>query len=193
MKKFKLLFPLLFISALSAEQRIYEGKETSKLSTKREKLLSNGGYSSQESFENLTSSGVLKLKGTTVSNKLIIQGCLIAQSAHLGSIEGSGDINLTDTTVKLESSIMGYLRAQHTTFNSPLTISSNKAVFTASKLNAITVKKLDSFKCKQVIELKQKTMVEGPIIFESGKGEVHLYSGSKVFTPVTGGKIIHKN
>jgi len=40
--------------------------------------------------------------------------------------------------------------------------------------------------------LKQRTVVDGPIVFESGKGEVHVYAGSQVLGTVTGGKVVKK-
>lgn len=186
MKKYKaiLLFSL-FTSLFSTENTLLPSRET---------VLSVGGASSQETFENLKSSGVLKLNGSTVKNLLEVQGCLIAQAAKLGSLEAMGEVNLTDSVISQASTVTGYLRAQGTTFRGPLTLSLYKAVFTASKVQgAITIQKQEAFKGKQVIELKQGTIVEGPITFESGKGEVHLYSNSKLYSPLKGGKLIRKN
>jgi len=160
----------------------------------RESILSVGGAAGNETFENLKSSGVLKLNGTTVKQLLEIQGCLIAQAVKLGSLEATGEVNLTNSQIMHPSTINGYLRAQGTTFKSPLTLGLYKAVFTASKiLGGMTIQRQEAFKGKQVIELKQGTVVEGPIVFESGKGEVHLYPGSKVYSSVEGGKLIRKN
>ena len=160
----------------------------------RESALSAGGSAGYEVFENLRSSGVLKLNGTTVKNLLVVQGCLIAQEGKFGAIEAMGEVNLTNSLVSSASTIGGYLRAQGTTFKSPLTLSVYKAVFTSSKiLGNITVQRQEAFKGKQVIELKQGSVVEGPIVFESGKGEVHLYPGAKVYSSIEGGKLIRKN
>lgn len=188
MKKCKTVFVLFGLCAsLFASEPLLEPSS-------RESILSVGGAAGQETFENLKSSGVLKLNGTTVKHLLEIQGCLIAQAAKLGSIEATGEVNLTNSLVFQASTINGYLRAQGTTFKSPLTLSLYKAVFTSSKiLGGITVQRQEAFKGKQVIELKQGTVVEGPIVFESGKGEVHLYPGAKVYSSIEGGKLIRKN
>jgi len=160
----------------------------------RENVLSTGGSAGQEVFENLTSSGVLKLNGTTIKNLLEVQGCLIAQGAKIGAINAMGEVNLTGSSISQPSSISGYLRAQGTTFKGPLTLSLYKAVFTSSKiLGNIVVQRQEAFKGKQVIELKQGSVVEGTIVFESGKGEVHLYPGCKVYSSIEGGKLIRKN
>jgi hypothetical protein len=111
----------------------------------------------------------------------------------LGSIDVLGEVNLTDTVVSQPSTISGYLRTQRSTFQAPLTLRAYKAVLTASKFTSIKVLKQEAFKGKQIVELKQKTVVEGSISFESGKGEVHLYPGCKVYGPIEGGKLVRKN
>jgi hypothetical protein len=185
MKRYSGILFVLCTSLFATENALVPSRET---------VLSIGGASNQETFENLKSAGVLKLNGSTIKNLLEVQGCLIAQAAKLGSLEAMGEVNLTDSVVSQASTITGYLRAQGTTFKGPLTLSLYKAVFTASKIQgAITIQKQEAFKGRQVIELKQGTIVEGPIVFESGKGEVHLYSNSKLYSSIEGGKLIRKN
>jgi len=87
---------------------------------------------------------------------------------------------------------MGQIQAVRSTFEKPITILSQKAVFTESKLKEITVKQDSAFKGKQIIELRQRTIVDGPIHFESGRGEVQIFPGSQVLGIVSGGKIIKK-
>jgi len=146
-----------------------------------------------ETLQQLTSEGILKLHGTKVIQKLRLDGTLLAESAHIGYLEVFGEANLTNSTVDQGSTIIGYLRAQGSLFLAPLILGAQKAVFTSSRLVNITVRKEEAFKGKQIIELKQHTIVDGNIVFESGKGEVHLYGGSQIFGSVTGGKIIKKN
>ncbi len=190
MKKFRVVIFLLLLFSFCASLFADEISPP----PSREQVLSVGGSAGQETFENLKSSGVLKLNGSTIKNLLEVQGCLIAQAAKLGSIEALGEVNLTNSVISQASTITGYLRAQKTTFKGPLTLSLYKAVFTASKvLGNITIQRQEAFKGKQVIELKQGTIVEGSILFESGKGEVHLYPGSKVYSSIEGGKLIRKN
>ena len=151
---------------------------------------SNGGAIGKETIPELSSTGVLKLNGTTI-NALNISGSLIATSAILGSLAVHGEANLRDTKISSSCTIYGYLRAQDTTFEGPLTLGAHKAVFTSSHLTSITIQIEEGFKAKQIIELKQGSTVSGPIHFDSGKGEVHLYN-SKVTGPITGGKLIKK-
>jgi len=143
-------------------------------------------------FEKIVSQGLLKLHNTTVTQSIRVNGTLIAQAARLSSLDLMGEASLFDSIVSQPCSIVGTLRSQNTTFLGPLTLGAQKAFFSGSRVGAITVRKDLSYKGKQLIELKQRTVVDGPIVFESGKGEVHVYPGSQVLGTVTGGKVVKK-
>ena len=144
-------------------------------------------------LEAIEGNGLVKLNGTSVIDNLHLVGSLISQNATIGSLEIIGEANLTETTVKKGGSILGSLQAVRSIFLEEITILSQKSVFTGCKLAKITVQQDRSFKGKQIIELKQGTIVNGPIHFESGKGEVMIFSGSQVLGSVTGGKIVKKS
>ena len=152
-----------------------------------------GGSLGEKTYETVDCEGILKLNGSTIKKNLQVNGSLIATFANIQALDASGEVNLRSSIVSEESSIHGYLRAQSTSFKAPLTLNGRKAVFTNSKLSSITVKEEHGFKAKQVIELKQNSIVDGSIKFNSGKGEVHIYPGCKITGTVTGGKIIKKN
>lgn len=154
------------------------------------KRLAGGGLIGKETIGQFNCAGVLKLNGTTINN-LQVNGSLLATDAELGALSVHGEANLRGTRVNQPCHIFGYLRAQDTTFNSPLTLGAHKAVFTACKINSITIQEEMGFKAKQIIELKQGTVVDGTIHFESGKGEIHSY-GAKITGAITGGKLIKK-
>ncbi|HEY4254776.1 MAG TPA: hypothetical protein VGM34_00330 [Chlamydiales bacterium] len=143
-------------------------------------------------FEKVVSTGLLKLRSTTITQSLRVEGSLIAQSARLGTLDVTGEASLSDSIIASPCTITGTIRTQNTTFQSLLTLGAQKAFFASSHLHSITIRKDLSYKGKQLIELKQKTIVDGPITFESGRGEVHLYPGSQVLGPVTGGKVVRK-
>lgn len=144
-------------------------------------------------LEDLDAIGLIKLNGTSVANKLRLTGSLISQNAKIGSLDIIGEANLTGTTVKGGGHIMGSIQAVRSTFEKSITILCPKALFTGSHLQGITVQQDTSFKGKQVIELKQGTIINGPIHFESGKGEVIVFPGCQVLGGVTGGKIVRKS
>ncbi|HSX27110.1 MAG TPA: hypothetical protein VLE89_08925 [Chlamydiales bacterium] len=144
-------------------------------------------------LDSIQGNGLLKLNGTSVTHTLHMEGSLLSQGAHIGTLEVLGEANLTNTTIQNASFIFGSLQAVHSTFLQPITLLTQKATFTHTKLQGITVQKDQGYKGKQVLELRQNTLVDGPIHFESGKGEVLLYPGSHVIGKVTGGKVIKKN
>lgn len=171
------LIALSFISTLLAEPTKVEG----------------GGQFGKVELESINGTGLIRLNGTTIANDIHLMGSLIAQNGEIGSLDVMGEVNLTGTKVKRGGFIMGSFQASRSTIEEPITILSQKAVFTASKFAGIKVKQDSAYKGKQVIELRQGTLVDGPIHFESGKGEVLVYPGSQVLGPVTGGRIIKKN
>lgn len=143
-------------------------------------------------LEALQSAGLIKLNGTSILDSLHVTGSLIANSAEIGSIEVSGEANLTDTTIRKGGSITGSLQAVRSTCEQPLFLLTQKAVFTNSRFGAVTVRKDMAFKGKQILELRQGTLINGPVHFEGGKGEILLFPGSQVLGPVTGGKVVKK-
>jgi len=152
-----------------------------------------GGAFGAVVFEQLTSSGQLKLNGTTVNQKLRVDGSLLTQGAHLNAVEVRGEANFKNTIFAQAVQIIGSLRAEKSTFQDKLTVSGIKALLIGSKLNAVHVVKDPSFRGHQVLELRQRTTIDGPIVFESGKGEVHCHPGCYVLGSITGGKLIKKN
>ncbi len=151
-----------------------------------------GGQYGKITLESLEANGLVKLNGTSITNEVHLIGSLISQNGEIGSLDVIGEVNFTETTIRHGGSIMGSIQAVRSNIKQPITILSQKAVFTSTKLAGITVKQDSAFKGKQIIELRQGTIVDGPIHFESGKGEVLVYTGSQVLGAVTGGKIIKK-
>lgn len=147
----------------------------------------------KETIETVNGIGQIQLNGTKVTEHLSIQGSLISNNAEIHHLTVMGEANLRDTTVHEIGEFMGYLQAHKTTFTHNIQLTSQKAIFTASKIKGITFKGDGSYKGKQFLELKQGTIVDGPVTFEGGKGEIYLYSGSKILGPITGGKKIYKN
>ncbi len=171
------LIALSFMTSLFAESTKAEG----------------GGQYGKITLEALDGTGLIKLNGTSITNEVHLIGSLICQNGEIGSLDIIGEANLTGTTVKNGGSVMGSFQTTRSTRQQPIILLSQKAVFTSTKLAGITVKQDSGFKGKQTLELRQGTIVNGPIHFESGKGEVILYTGSQVLGTVTGGKILKKN
>jgi hypothetical protein len=188
------LFLLLAFSPLFGNLQIREQrpKKQSQVIELDQELMGGGAFGAVI-FNNLTSSGLLKLTGTTVKHKLHVEGSLLTQAALLNAVEVVGEANLKNTNIAQAMQVVGTLRAEKSTFKGPLTLDGVKVSFIGSQIASLNVLKDSSFKGHQIIELKQKTLVDGPIVFEGGNGEVHCYPGSYVLGLITGGKLIKKN
>jgi hypothetical protein len=151
-----------------------------------------GGQFGQTTLESIDGTGLVKLNGTIVEKEIHLLGSLISQNGVIGTLDIFGEANLTETTVEHGGSVMGSIQTVRSNIKHPITILSQKSVFTDSKLVGITIEQDSAFKGKQFIELRQGTIVDGPIHFKSGKGEVLIYTNSQVLGPVTGGKVIKK-
>lgn len=156
-------------------------------------FIPGGGHFDSTSVEAIEGSGLIKLQGTTVLQTVHVSGSLLSQNGNIGSLDVMGDVHLTDTHVKGGGTVMGSMHALRSTIEAPLILFVQRATFIRSKLAGITVKQDNGFRGKQILELKSGTLVDGPIHFESGKGEIFLYPGSQVLGTVTGGKIVKKN
>jgi len=194
MKKYKLALIVLSCAVFGQEIQIktQPGKTKAPIEESNKELVSGGAFGAMI-FDNLTSSGLLKLNGTTVKSKLHVDGSLLTQAANLNTVEVSGEANFKNSVIAQAIQVIGSLRAEKTTFKGPITLTGFKASFFGSKLDSLKILKEANFRGHQVIELKQKTIVDGPIVFEAGGGEVHCYPGSYVVGSITGGKLIKKN
>ena len=143
-------------------------------------------------LESLEISGTIKLNGTTVLKRTKITGNIIANGAHLHEVDVIGDAQFTDSQIEKEIQVIGSLKARRSEFHQPIRFIGQRVSFSNCKLSGITIQRDAAFKAKQVLELKEATYVDGPIVFEGGGGEVHLYFGSKIHGTVSGGKIVQK-
>ena len=146
-----------------------------------------------ETIDSIQAAGLVKLNGTSVLNTLQVSGSLIAKGAQIGTLEVVGEANLTNSTVRNEGNVAGSFQAVGSTFNQTITLLTQKAVLTGSRFEGITVLKDLGCKGKQILELRKGTVINGSILFESGKGEIQVYPGAQVLGQVTGGKIVKKS
>lgn len=100
---------------------------------------------------------------------LFITGPFVAKNVTCSKLEVTGPVDVTDIQVSGATTIIGPLRAVKSTFEN-ITITSDQVTLEDSKTKDIIVEKNEDK--KQVLNLKGKTIVEGNITFESGKGIV---------------------
>lgn len=146
----------------------------------------------EQTIESLEVCGTVKLNGTTILDRLKITGNLITLKASLPSVNAVGDVQLSETKIKEQMNVIGSLRASQSIFEKQLSFLGQRATFSKCTLCDIAVERDLAFKGKQIIELKDKTFVDGSIEFQKGNGEVWVYPGSRISGAITGGKIVRK-
>ena len=90
--------------------------------------------------ENISFSGNVVLDGTTVTNKLVVNGQLHAVAANIGQADISGNSNLAQTVVSKQFNISGYLNALESNFVADLIANTNKLELNKTKAKNISVK-----------------------------------------------------
>jgi hypothetical protein len=124
-----------------------------------------------ETVNSLQVNGYVNLNGTTITNLLQVNGSLTATQAQIGEMNVQGQASLNNCTVKNKSMVAGSLTALLSSFNDEVTLLSDNSAFDTCSIASIRVRKSQN-NVPQIIELKGKSKVTGPITFESGSGQV---------------------
>lgn len=144
-----------------------------------------------------------------VFDSLFITGPFMAKNIACSKLEVTGPVDVTDLQVSGDATIIGPLKAGKSTFQNltltgplkaekstfqDLTITADKIVLEDVKTKDILVKKNQEERQekKQVLHLNGKTIVEGNIIFESGKGIVEQGSEVKIQGEIKGATVEKK-
>lgn len=124
-------------------------------------------------------SGPLSIDGdSNIKGNIIINGPLVALDSHFSS--GASNTVL----------INGPIRATNSQFKGSVTYAADLSTLDSSTFSNIRNK--DSNKhCPQVLDLENKTRVNGNVSFKSNCGEIHLSGGSRISGRVTGAKVTH--
>lgn len=121
-----------------------------------------------------------------------INGSLDADEAAIDSLQVNGQISLKSCLVNNGSIINGSLTADNTYFQKEVSAASQKITLTTCSLEALTVREIAGFEGVQVVDLRNGTKVTGPIVVESGKGEVWLSSNSEALGTISGAQVYKK-
>ena len=142
-----------------------------------------------ETLGSVHANGFVTLEGTTVRKTLFVNGSLSAEKATIGQMHVNGHAGLFGCTVNDVSQVNGFMSANKCTFGKELVLSVQKVSFTECIVGAVTVKKPLWVFGTQVVELSDKTICKGPIIFESGNGKIVISGNSQLIGPVHGAEV----
>lgn len=144
----------------------------------------------KETVAALEANGFVTLEGTTIRNTLFVNGSLDATNAQIGALHVNGNATLLGSTINGKSQVNGFLSATNTTFRSELIVSGQSVTFAGCTFNGTVIVKKPAWAFgSQVIELTEKSLCKGQIIFEGGNGKVILSKTSQILGPIKGAEV----
>ncbi len=161
---------------------------------KMNKVNQNYGYQTyeKETVESIQANGSVILDGTKVLGIIQVNGSLDADEAAIGSLQVNGQVNLKNSLISDNAIINGSLNADNTKFQKELSIATQKFTLRTCTVESLIVREVIGYEGAQIIDLRSGTKITGPIVVESGKGEIWLSSNSEVSGQVTGAKVYKK-
>lgn len=145
-----------------------------------------------EIVNSIYENGSVILKSTNVLGSLVVNGSLNAEDSVIRSLQVNGQANLKNCVINSLSTINGSLHADNTQFQQELSVASQKITLKTCSIASLIVRKTDGYEGIQIINLRNGTNVTGPIIVESGNGQIWMSSDSKISGQVSGAQVLGK-
>lgn len=132
------------------------------------------------------------LEGTEILGTVSVNGSLNAEESAIGSLQVNGQVDLKNCLINNTTTINGSLNAVNTKFQKELSVTSQKIILGTCSIDTLIVREVKGYDGTQVIDLRSGTKVTGPIIVESGNGEIWLSSNSEISDRVSEAKVYRK-
>jgi len=159
-------------------------------------MKSNGNYGYQkygkESLDFIQGNGSVVLDGTKVSGLVQINGSLKAEESAMGSLQVNGQTNLHNCVVTNTAVLNGSLDADNSKFQSGLIVASQKITLKMCSVDSLTIREISGYGGKQIVDLRSGTNITGPIIVESGNGEIWISSNSEISEEQVSGAQVYR-
>lgn len=146
----------------------------------------------KETVESIQANGSVILEGTKIIGSVYVNGSLNAEESAIGSLQVNGQVELKNCLINNTTTINGSLNAINTMFQKELSIASQKITLVTCSVDTLIVREINGYDGAQVIDLRSGTKVTGPIVVESGNGEIWLSSNSEISDQVSGAKVFRK-
>lgn len=158
------------------------------------KFVNSYGYQKygKETIDTIQANGSVVLEGTKILDIVSVNGSLNAEESAIGSLQVNGQVDLKNCLINNTTTINGSLHADNTKFQKELSVASQKITLRTCSVSALTIREVNGHDRAQVIDLRSGTKVTGPIIVESGNGEIWLSSNSEISDQVSGAKVYRK-
>lgn len=154
----------------------------------------NGSYRIKKTTvpQRITINGEAILDEVIIQEKIVINGSLIAKNVLFESdLVVNGTISITDSNIKGHAFLRGALQSANSVFLNPVQILGDKLNFEQCQINNIIVQQLPYGGIVQKIQLTNRTIVNGDIIFQAGIGKVYIDTTSAIQGNIIGGELIH--
>jgi len=154
----------------------------------------NYGYQKygKETMDSIQGNGTVILEGTKVLGLVQVNGSLNAEESAMDSLRINGQVELRNCLITNTSSVNGSLTADNTKFQKELSVASQKIILRMCSLKSLTIREVTGFTGAQVVDLRSGTRVSGPIVVESGNGEIWISSNSEISLDQVSGAQVYK-
>lgn len=155
----------------------------------------NQGYQryGKETLNSIQGNGMVILEGTNVTGLVQVNGSLKAEESTINSLQVNGQTDLHNCVITNTTIINGSLNADNTKFQNSLSVASQKIVLRMCTVDSLTIREVVGYTDKQIVDLRSGTSVTGPIIVESGNGEIWVSFNSEISeTQVSGAQIYRR-
>lgn len=147
----------------------------------------------KESLDSIQGNGTVILEGTKVSGLVQVNGSLKAEESAINCLQVNGQTELRNCVITSTTIVNGSLNADNTKFQNTLSVASQKIVLRMCTVDSLTLREVNGYKGKQIVDLRSGTNVTGPIVVESGNGEIWISSNSEISeTQVSGAEVYRK-
>lgn len=140
-----------------------------------------------QTVPSVTCYGPAWLTKTTVTGETKVAGPLKASQSSLSTMQVKGVVQLQDTTIKHDASIMGYLTSQNSHFEHGLSIATDKVSLSSSTVTGML--EINSTSKQPVVELYCHSTIAGSVSFGEQAGVVQMTSDSLINGKVNNGTI----
>lgn len=140
--------------------------------------------------------GVCVGENAWISSSFVRGGARIEGTAHIYESEVSGPVHVGEELIacgakfKADVQVEGNITAQDSCFEGALTATADIVCLTNTKTGALCIKDCGPYWDKQIIRIRNGSVVAGDITFESGRGRVMIDDSSRFIGTLCGGRFL---
>ncbi|SCA58709.1 hypothetical protein AB751O23_AL_00090 [Chlamydiales bacterium SCGC AB-751-O23] len=143
-----------------------------------------------QTIDNLDFKGTVDLDDVNVKKDMHVQGIAKIEGGKIFNLQVEGILEIEDSIVEGDVNIVGELEAENTQFMKTLIFIGEELELKKTQAQDIILKKPNESKLTQRVRVREGSVVQGNIIFESGDGEVILDNDSRFLGNVQGGRVV---